>query len=308
MQIKSSTIPNSKSLMHNQVHLLKWFYLAPTLLYDGVFFLLPLLFLIWLGFWTVKDFQLVPNFSLVNYTEILSQMFSQSKYGLALLQSSWIAITTAVATLCICYPFSMALAFTVPERYQRLVLLLAIAPFWSSYILRLYAWQTIITPNGLLSTVLMKLGWISEPLQILYTQTATRIGLIHYLSPIYIVILYLTLKHIDRDLIGASRNLGSTTWQAFTKVTLPLSKVGIIYSITFGIIISFGDVLSGTVLGGGIGKSIFGAVPLFSTLIMNEYAASSNLPKAAALATILTLLMVIVLLVGFRAASRPVGK
>lgn len=308
MQFRSSIAPSSKPLFLKQVQFLKWFCLAPILLYDGVFFLLPLLFLAWLGFWTTEDFRLVPNFSLINYAEIFSQIFSQSKYGLALLQSSWVAGTTAVATLCVCYPFVMALVFIVSERYQRFVLLLAIAPFWSSYILRLYAWQTIITPNGLLNATLLKLGLISEPLQILYTQIGTRIGLVHYLSPVYIVILYLTLRHVDRDLIDASRNLGCSTWQALMKVVLPLSRVGMIYSVTFGIIISFGDVLSGTVLGGGIGKSVLGSVPLFSTLVMNEYAASSNLPKAAALATILTLLMVLVLLTGFRAANQEAKK
>lgn len=304
LSIKSS----SKSSIPNQVQWLKWFCLVPTLVYDGVFFLLPLLFLAWLGFWTTENFQLTPNFSIVNYAEIFSQMFSQSNYGLALLQSSWVAVTTASMTLCLCYPFVMMLVFAVPERYQRFLLLLAIAPFWSSYILRLYAWQTVLAPNGLLNIVLLKIRLVSEPLQILYTQIGTRIGLIHYLFPIYTVILYLSLRYIDRDLINASRNLGSTTWQAFSKVILPLSKVGIIYSVTFGIIISSGDVLSGTILGGGIGKSFLGSIPLFSTMIMNEYAASSNLPKASALATILTFLMMLVLLVGLGAASHEAKK
>lgn len=287
---------------------MKWFCLMPILVYDGVFFLLPFLFLAWLGFWTTENFQLTPNFSIINYAEIFSQLFSQSNYGSALMQSSWVAVTTAIITLCLCYPFVMILVFAVPKRYQRFVLLLAIAPFWSSYILRLYAWQTILAPNGLLNIFISKIKLVNEPLQILYTQIGTRIGLIHYLLPVYTVILYLALRHVDRDLIDASRNLGSTTWQAFVKVILPLGKIGIIYSVTFGIIISFGDVLSGTILGGGIGKSFLGSIPLFSTIIVNEYTASSNLPKASALATILTLLMVLVLLLGLGAANHEANK
>nr|WP_242043253.1 ABC transporter permease subunit [Leptolyngbya sp. FACHB-671] len=194
----------------------------------------------------------------------------------------------------------MALVFLVPERLQRLLLVLAITPFWTSYILRLYAWQTILNNNGLLNTLLIQLKWVEQPVTIMFTQWGTRIGLLHYLAPIIILILYLVLRNTDRSLLGAARNLGATQWQTFWRVILPLSKPGIVYSAVFGLIISLGDVLSGIILGGGTGQSVLGKFPLFSTVILNEYAASTNLPRTSALATILIGIMMIILVSGLK--------
>lgn len=282
---------------------LKYFCLAPVVLYDSIFFLLPLIFLIWIGFWSVENYQPVPGFSWANYSDIFSQFFTRSRYAFAIAQSLWVAVTTTLLGLLLCYPFTLALVFTVPERLQRFALVFAIAPFWTSYILRLYAWQTVINTNGLLNTVLMRLGWIDTPMQIIFTQTGTRIGLIHYLAPIMILILYLVIRSIDMTLLSASKNLGATTWQTFWRVLLPLSKPGIVYSAIFGAIISLGDVLSGIVLGGGTGKSILGSFPLFSTVILNEYAASTNLPRTSALATLLIVIMTAILAIGMKFAT-----
>ena len=272
-------------------------------IYNGIFFLAPLLFLIWIGFWTTENYRAVPGFSLENYLDIASQLFARSRYAYAIAQTIWVAVTTTLLAIVLGYPFALGLVFVVPERYQRFALLFAIAPFWSSYILRLYAWQTLINKNGLLNGLLLKLGVIDSPWQIMFTQSATRIGILHYLAPIVILILYLALRHIDRSLLEASRNLGATIWQTFWRVLLPLSKLGIIYSTLFSLIISGGDVLSGIILGGGAGKSILGPIPLFSTVILNEYAGSTNLPRTSALATILVLMMVGILVIGLKLAE-----
>lgn len=282
---------------------LKYFCLAPAVVYDSVFFLLPLIFLIWIGFWSVENYRAVPGFSLDNYLDIFSQFFVRSRYGYAIAQSLWVAFSTTALSVLLCYPFAMTLVFVVPERFQRLLLVLAITPFWTSYILRLYAWQTILNNKGLLNTLLVQLHWIKEPVQIMFTQWGTRIGLLHYLAPIMILILYLVLRNTDRSLIGAARNLGANQWQTFWRVILPLSQPGIVYSAVFGLIISLGDVLSGIILGGGTGQSILGKFPLFSTMILNEYAASTNLPRTSALATLLIVIMIVVLVTGFKLAD-----
>ncbi len=286
-----------------EASLLKFICLAPAVIYDSIFFFLPLIFLVWIGFWSVENYRAIPGFSLANYIDIFSQFFDQSRYAFAIAQSLWVAFSTTALGILLCYPFAMVLIFLVPERLQRLLLVLSITPFWTSYILRLYAWQTILNNNGLLNTLLIRLGWIHEPLKIIFTQWGTRIGLLHYLAPIMILIIYLVLRSIDRTLIGAARNLGATQWQTFWRVILPLSKQGIIYSSVFGLIISLGDVLSGTILGGGTGQSILGQFPLFSTMILNEYTASTNLPRTSALATILIGIMIVVLGIGFKLAE-----
>ncbi len=289
---------NLQTKTPNESSLLRWICLAPAVIYDSLLFLLPLIFLIWIGFWTVDNYRLVPGFSLSNYIDIFQQFFSKSRYAYAILQSLWVSSTATFLTVLFCYPFAMAIAFVVPVRLQRLAILLAIAPFWSSYILRLYAWQTLLNKEGLINSFLQTLHLINQPIEIVFTQIGTRIGLIHYLAPIMILILYLALQNVDRSLLSAAQNLGATRWQVFWRVLLPLTRPGIVYAAVFGMIISLGDVLSGIILGGGTGKSIFGSLPLFASMILNEYAASTNLPRTSALATILIVIMVLILFAG----------
>ena len=283
---------------------LKYICLALPVAYSGLFFLVPLGFLVLLGFWIVENYQIVPTFSLANYIDIGQQMFAKSSYGLAIAQSLYVSITTAIVAVLFCYPLVMAIVFVVPERLQRLVLLLAIAPFWTSYILRVYAWQILLAKKGIINTALASLGfdWLQQ--SVLYTQTATRIGLVHYLAPILIVILYVTISNIDRTLIEAARELGATRLQAFRRVILPLSRLGIVLSLSFATIISFGDVLSGSLLGGGAGNSVLGTLPLFSNLIIREYASSTNLPRTSALALILVMILVAILVIGLFSADK----
>ena len=168
-------------------------------------------------------------------------------------------MTTAILAVALCLSVRAGDRLPVPARLQRLVLLLAVAPFWTSYILRVFAWQIILARRGVFDSATPASGWRACSQAILNTQTATRIGLIHYLAPIIVVILYVTVADIDRNLIEAARNLGATRWQIFRRVILPLSRGGIILSLCFATIISFGDVLSGTLLGGGAGSSLLGS-------------------------------------------------
>jgi spermidine/putrescine transport system permease protein len=282
---------------------LKALTLALPVSYSIVFFLAPLIFLVALGFWTIENYRVTPAFTFQNYIDISKNMLSGSKYGLAIMQSAYVSITTAILVVALAYPFVLAIVYLVPERLQRLVLLLAIAPFWTSYILRVFAWQTILARRGVFNSAMQTFGLEELQQAILNTQTATRIGLIHYEAPIIVVILYVTIAGIDATLVEASRELGASRWQTFRRVILPLSKVGIILALSFATIISFGDVLSGTLLGGGAGPSLLGRLPLFSTMIMNDYASSTNLPQTSVLAMIMVLILVAVLLVGLKAAE-----
>ena len=282
---------------------LKLAFLAPPLGYYAIFFVAPLAFLIALGFWIVRDYRIVAEFSVINYTDIFSQFFSRSRFGWALIQSIYVAVTTSVFAVIFCYFLAMGIVFCVPERLQRLFLMLAILPFWSSYILRLFAWQLILAQKGVLNHVLGGIG-LDDPLIITNTQIGTRIGLVHYLAPILIIILYITLINVNRRLIEAARDLGATPLQAFRRVIVPLSRLGLIYAFGFGVIVSFGDVLSGLLLGGGIGQSWLGSYPLYSNMIMADYNSYTNLPRTAALATIMVSIMVAMLVVAYRMADR----
>lgn len=283
---------------------LKFWFLFPLLTLLVCLFLAPLVFLLWVGFWKVEAFQAVPDFSLNNYKDIFGSFFVKSRYGLALLQSIWVASTTAIVAVIFAYLIALALAFSVPARWQRLALLLSIAPFWSSYVLRLYSWQTILSRNGVINSVLNLTGISDLRIEIIYTQIATRIGLIHYLAPILVVILYISVLSIDKVLIEAARELGATRWQTFTRLILPLSSFGLITAGSFAVIVGLGDALSGSLLGGGAGASILGKLPTYASMIMSDYSSSTNLPRTSALATILIAVMVATLMLGFVAADR----
>jgi spermidine/putrescine transport system permease protein len=283
---------------------LKYLCLAPAVLYYAVFFALPLAFLLWIGFWRVENYQSIPDFSFENYREIGESLFARSRYGLAMLQSFWVAATTAAVATAFAYLIALALAFAVPERWQRLALLFAIAPFWSSYVLRLYSWQTILSKNGLLNSLLGALGLDALRIDVIYTQMATRVGLVHFLTPVLVVILYIAVANIDRTLIEAARELGATRWQAFRRVILPLSRFGLISSASFAVIICLGDALSGALLGGGAGRSLLGKLPLYANMLMTDYASSTNLPRTSALATILVVTMILLMGFGFWLAER----
>lgn len=282
---------------------LKWITLILPVGYTAIFFGLPLVFLLALGFFKVERFQVVPAFSFANYVDIAHHIFGGSRYGLAIMQSLYVAATTAFFAVLLVYPLVLVIVYGVPARLQRLVLLLAVAPFWTSYILRVFAWQTLLARRGIINSASEALG-LGFSQSVLNTQIATRIGLIHYLAPILIVILYVSVSNIDSSLLGAARNLGATRWQVFRRVILPLSRVGIILALSFAMIISFGDVLSGTLLGGGAGASILGKYPLFSSMIMSDYASSTNLPRTSVLALILVAIMVIILIVGLKATDK----
>jgi spermidine/putrescine transport system permease protein len=296
--------PDSAALPAHNDSRLRHLCLVLPVGYSAIFFVGPLLFLVALSFSVVENYQVVWAFSFANYLDISKHLFAQSNYALAIAQSLYVSLTTAIAAVLFCYPLVMAIAFAVPPKLQRLVLLLAIAPFWTSYILRVYAWQILLAKRGVINTAASAIGadWLQQTA--IYTQTATRIGLVHYLAPILIVILYVTINNIDRTLIEAARELGATRWKAFRRVILPLSRLGIVLSLSFATIISFGDVLSGSLLGGGAGRSALGSLPLFSNMIIREYASSTNLPRTSALALILVAILVVILVAGGAAADK----
>ena len=276
---------------------------VPTVVFT-VLFLGPLVYVVLLGFWRVENFSIVATFGLDNYLDIARNLFSGSNYGFSIAQTLYVAATTAILAVVLAYPMALAIVFTVPERYQRLVVLLAVAPFWTSYILRVYAWQVLLAKRGVINSALAFAGLRDIEISILYTQSATRVGLIHYLAPILIVILYVSIRNVDPVLIEAARQFGATRLQILRRVILPLSRTGIVLSLSFSALVACGDVLSGSILGGGAGDSLLGKLPLFANTIIRAYTSSTNLPHTAAMAMVLIAIMLTILVIGFVVAER----
>ena len=283
---------------------LRWFSIWLPTLFFGCFFVGPLIYLGLLSFWKVENFAIVEAYGLDNYVDIARNFFAGSNYGYAIAQTLYVAATTALLAVVLVYPMALAIVFAVPARLQRLVVLLAVAPFWTSYILRVYAWQVLLARRGVINGALAYVGLGENQISFLYTQTATRIGLLHYLAPILIVILYVSISNVDKTLIEAARELGATRRQVLWRVILPLTGTGIILSLSFAALVACGDVLSGSILGGGAGDSILGKLPLFANMIIRAYASSTNLPNTAAMAIVLVAIMLAILAIAFVVSER----
>lgn len=301
---QSSADAGQTAVAHARQSSLRTIAIAVPTAFFILFFAGPLLYVVLLSFWRVENFIVVPTFSFDNYLDFANNLTKGSNYGLAILQTLYVALTTAVVATLVSFPMAYAIAHAVPERWQRLIVVLAVAPFWTSYILRVYAWQVLLAKRGVINSLLAYVGVDSVRVDILYTQTATRVGLLHFLVPILVVILYVAIRNIDPTLLEASRQMGATRRQTFVRVVLPLARQGIILSLSFATLVACGDVLSPSILGGGTGESILGKLPLFANMIIRAYVSSTNLPHTSALAIILVLITLVLLLIGFLIAER----
>jgi spermidine/putrescine transport system permease protein len=278
-------LPRSNALRHR----LDLMALMPISGWEVFFYLVPLLFLIIISFWTSKDYDLIPTWTLSNYQEV----FSNPLFRKAFLWSIWITIATLLITISVAYPFAYGLAFVVPKRYQQVILIAIVAPFWTNYLVRVYSWQLIIGENGIINQSLIALGLIDTPLRILYTHVATSIGLLHFLITVMILNLYSSLDNIDRSLIEAASDLGAGPFRNFFWIIFPLSVPGLAIGTMFVFIFAFTDFIAPSVLGGG-------TKPVFSQMIVDAAQWNANYPMASALSAVMLLAISLFLLLLFR--------
>ena len=262
-------------------------WLSPITGWMLIFYALPVGYIFLVSFMSMENYRLVPDWNWQNYWYILSQ----AMYHKAYFTSLWLSARVVILTTLIAYPLSYALAFAVPKRWRLIILVAIIAPFWTNYLVRAYSWQIILANKGILNYLLLSIGIIKEPLEILYTHTATTIGLVHYLLAIMTLNLYTTLENIDKKLLEAAQDLGAGPWQTFWRVTLPLSSGGLITGAMFIFVLSFADYVSPSVLGGQTER-------VFPQLVVDAVQWNINWPLAAAFAVIMvaTILLVLALL------------
>lgn len=165
-------------------------------------------------------------------------------------RSIWIAVATTVLCALIGYPLAYYIAVRAPRRIRTLLLVLAVVPFWTSFLIRTYAWMVILRPEGLLNAALMGAGLIAEPLDLLYTEWAVLIGLVYGELPFMVLPLYAALEKLDRSLLEASADMGAGGWGTFRRVTLPLSMPGLVAGAVLVFIPSVGQFIVSDLLGG----------------------------------------------------------
>ncbi len=254
---------------------------VPPLLWVAVFLLVPYALLFCYSFWTVSSSQtIVHQWNLGNYRELLRVHV----YFETLLRSMWIAARVMLFALLLGYPLAYYLSFHAGAR-KDLLYQLVIIPLWVSYLVRAYAWKTILGSDGVLNTLLQYLHLTRHPLEfLLYSPFAVVLTLTHIYTPFAFLPIYASLEHIPRNLVEASHDLGASPLKTFLRVILPLSIPGVLAGATFAFVLSLGDFLAPLLLGGPSGIMI-------SNIVVSLFGAAYNWPLGAAISLCMLLLV-----------------
>ena len=271
--------------------------LLPAGLWYGIFFLSPLVQMVMISFGERGPYGGVqPGFYLDSY-----QALTNPLYVNIFVVTLKMALIGTFACLVVGYPLAYFLA-TRAGRYKTILFLLIIVPFWTSFLIRTYAWETILDSQGVLSGALQAIGVIHQPLQILYSPSAIFIGIIYNYLPLMVFPLYVALERMDMRLLEASKDLGAGRFTTFRRVTLPLTLPGVMTGCLLVFIPLTGEYLIPTILGGS--KNIF-----MGNLIASQFLEVHDWPFGSALGVmVLVLLLVLVniyLLVFRRVQSVP---
>ncbi|RTR34779.1 ABC transporter permease subunit [Shewanella atlantica] len=274
-----------------------------------LFFALPFAIVLKISFSTAA-ISIPPYESLFNYADESLQIllnignylliFDDSLYIYAYLGSLKMACVTTLGCLLIGYPMAYAIA-RAPKQQQTLLILLVMLPSWTSFLIRVYAWMGILSNNGLINNLLLWLGVISEPIQMLNTNFAVYIGIIYSYLPFMILPLYATLSQLDGSLLEAASDLGSRSMNTFWKITLPLSKGGVIAGSMLVFIPVVGEFVIPELLGGPDSLMI-------GKVLWQEFFNNRDWPVASALAIVMLGLLIIPITLFHRYQSRSMEK
>ena len=266
----------------------------PPFAWLAVFLLVPFLLVLKISFADLK-------FGIPPYTPLLelkdqtldfslhlrgyALLFSDSLYLATYLNSIKMAAITTVCCILIGYPMAYYVARSSP-RLRNVLLLGVILPFWTSLLLRVYAWVGILRNDGLLNNLLMGMGLVDAPLEIYRTDLAVYIGLVYAYLPFFILPLYANLVKLDGRLLEAAHDLGARPWQAFLRVTLPLSMPGVIAGAMLVFIPSVGEYVIPEMLGGA-------NTLMMGRVMWNEFFNNADWPMAAAVTCVMVLLLLV---------------
>ncbi len=259
------------------------FYSLPLTLWLTIFFLIPMLIVTGYSFLTKGTYGGVQlPLTLKNFSVFMEPIFLK-----IVLRTLYISILVTFFTVLLAVPTAYYIARSV---YKKELLILVIIPFWTNFLIRVYAWISILGNNGSFNSILMKLGIISEPLKFLYNSGAVILITVYTSLPFAILPLYSVIEKFDFSLVEAARDLGATNSQAFRKVFLPNIKNGIITSILFTFIPAMGSYAIPKLVGGTKATMLGNVIAQYLTV-------TRNWPLASAISTVLIVITSVVLLI-----------
>ncbi|MCB1001145.1 MAG: ABC transporter permease subunit [Acidimicrobiales bacterium] len=284
----------------------KWLLAAPSFVWYGLFFVLPIAVIVIYSFGVKDASQLVPvdlsNPTLQNYRDVFSDLFFDVFRG-----TLEVSIGATALTFLVGFPVAYYLAFRASERWRGLLLAAVIVPSFTSFLIRTLAWRIPLQPAGELSTWLQDIGVLSGPIEVLYTRTAVFIAIVYNYLGFMVLPLFVALDRIEGALREASKDLGAGRISTFFSVTLPLAGPGIAAGVVLTFIPMCGDYVTATILGGTKGFMV-------GALIESQFRGSQNWPMGSAMAVLMIVMVLLSLAVlaaiffALRAIGRRAGR
>jgi spermidine/putrescine transport system permease protein len=263
----------------------------PMPVWQIAFFVIPLLFLIAVSFFVVKNYRVEPGFMPENWTKILGRYIFWKTYGYTLMLAT---VATVIGTL-LAFPASYALAFKLSDGARRWAVFLLIIPFFTSYVVRIFAWMFLLAREGVLNGALGLIGL--GPWTMLNTAVGTVVGYMTLTLPLVIILQTFSLAGIDKRYIEAAHNLGCGRLRTVFTVIVPLAKVGLVMAALFCFILSFGDFVAPYYLGGS-------SPPTLPIMIVDQTKSGQQWPRASVIALTMIATLFFVAFVFVKAAYR----
>jgi len=263
----------------------------PIIVWQAAFFLVPLGFMVVMSFWAVRNYRMEPDFILKNWGKMFSRGYFWDAYWLTLVRAGTAA---AIASL-VAFPASYALAFKVSPAARRWAVFFLIIPFFTSYLVRAYAWQVILAEQGVINAILGHIGL--GPYVMLNSGFGAMVGYLTLTLLLVVILQTFSLAAVDRNLIEAAWNLGCSRMATIFRVIIPSAKIGLILGAVFCFILSFGDFVSPYYLGGS-------KPPTLSILIIDTTKSGQQWPRAAVVAVTMIVTLLVVAFAAVGAAYR----
>jgi spermidine/putrescine transport system permease protein len=266
--------------------------LLPAVVWLLAFLIAPLVIVVIVSLATRGPYgKTIYDHSPANYLRALDPLYLRAYW-----RTIWIAMATTALCAMVSYPVAYYLALRVGERWKRLLLVLTVIPFWTSFLIRTYAWMLLLRSEGVINSALLHTGLIHEPMKLLYSDFAVLVGQVYGELPFMILPIYVALERLDTRLMEAAQDLGANRFWTFMKITLPLSRPGLIAGIVLVFIPSLGAFITPDLLGGA--KSI-----MVGNLIQNQFA-QLNQPFGSALSLLLTAAVLLLLAIAIKAGLK----
>ncbi|MBA5850314.1 ABC transporter permease [Clostridium sp. cel8] len=256
---------------------------GPTILWISLFIFIPMAYVFIMSFMEKGIYGgIVAKFTLKNYSDLLNPLYVNI-YG----RSIYIAFITTIICLIFGYPFAYIICNS-SKAMKAILVTLIMLPFWINSLIRTYGWNALLRTEGIINTILLKVGIIDHPLTMLYTSGAVLLGMVYTLFPFMVLPLYASIEKLDKSLIEASSDLGASPIRIFFRVILPLTMPGIFAGSIQVFIPTLGYFFISDMMGGG--KDI-----LIGNLIKNQFLSARNWPLGAALSVLLIVLTIVLI-------------